>query len=120
MNPAASYILGQEEPYRSILLELQAVIEWSLPEAELRFKYRIPFYYLENKPFCYLNQSRDYVDLGFWHSAYLTRHLDKMYSKGRKVVRSLRYKTLDEIDRQVLHEVLEEAASFAGKSFLRN
>ena len=119
MNPAASYILNQESPYREILLELQAVIERSLPEAEMRFSYRIPFYYLQGKPFCYLNQSGNYVDLGFWHSAYLTRHLDKMYSKNRKVVRSLRYHKLGDIDRLVLFEVLEEAASFAGKSFFK-
>ena len=119
MNPAAVYILGQNEPFRGMLLELQAVIERSVPEAELRFKYRIPFYYLQGKPFCYLNQSGNYVDLGFWHSAHLTRHLDKMYTRGRKVVKSLRYYQPGDIDRKVLFEVLEDAASQVGKSFFK-
>ena len=119
MNPAEAYILDRDEPFRSILLELQALIALTIPEAELRYKYRIPYFYLKGKPFCYLNQSGDYVDLGFWHSAYLTKHLDKMHSEGRKVIRSLRYKSLGEIDQHLLSEVLEEAASFAGRSFYK-
>jgi hypothetical protein len=117
MNPAESYILDQDEPYRSILLQLQGLIEQIVPEVELLYKYRIPFYYLGGKPFCYLNQARDYVDVGFWHAAYLTRHLDKMEQKGRKIMRSLRYRHSEEIDVKVLSEVLLEASSFVGKSF---
>lgn len=117
MNPAESYILEQPEPYRTILLHLQVVIESVVPGVELKFKYRIPFYYLEGKPFCYLNQSKDYVDLGFWSSAHLTIHLEHMYTKGRKIVRSLRYKSMDEIDETVLTEVLQDAYSVRGKGF---
>lgn len=117
MNPAETYILQQDEPYRSILLQLQTLIEQTVPQAELLFKYRIPFYYLGGKPFCYLNQARDYVDVGFWHSAYLTRHVDKMEQKGRKIMRSLRYRKSEEIDVKVLSEVLIEASSFVGKSY---
>ena len=117
MNPAEAYILEQPEPYKSILLHLQVVIEATVPQVELRYKYRIPFYYLEGKPFCYLNHSRDYVDLGFWSSAHLTLHLEHMYTKGRKVMRSLRYKTLEDIDETILTDVLQDAYSVKGKGF---
>lgn len=119
MNPAESYILEQDEPYRSILLQLQTLIEQIVPDAELRYKYRIPFYYLRDKPFCYLNQTRDYVDVGFWHAAYLTKHLEKMEQKGRKVMRSLRYRSSEEIDGVVFSEVLLEASSFNGKPYFK-
>ena len=119
MNPAENYILEREEPYRGILLQLQATIRNTVPAAELRFSYRIPFFYLEGKPFCYLNQTGDYVDVGFWHSAYLTRHLDKMVTEGRKVMRSLRYRSEAEIDYELLREVLQEASGFAGKPYLK-
>ena len=68
MNPAENYILNQPEPYRSILFHLQVVIESTLPEVELLYKYKIPFYYINKKPFCYLNAShkKQFVDLGFW------------------------------------------------------
>ena len=117
MNPAESYILDQPEPYRGILLHLQLVIESVVPAAELRYKYRIPFYYLEGKPFCYLNQSKDYVDLGFWSSAHLSAHLEHMVTAGRKVMRSLRYKSLEEIDEAILIAVLQDAYSVREKGF---
>ncbi|MDX1315846.1 MAG: DUF1801 domain-containing protein [Eudoraea sp.] len=117
MNPAESYILDQPEPYRGILLHLQLLIESVVPAVELRYKYRIPFYYLEGKPFCYLNQSGNYVDLGFWSAAHLSVHLEHMVTAGRKVMRSLRYTSLDEIDETVLKDVLQDAYSVRGKGF---
>ena len=61
MKPAEEYILSQPEPFRSILLHIQILIETSFPEVELQFKWKIPFYYLDNKPFCYLNPSKKKV-----------------------------------------------------------
>jgi hypothetical protein len=92
------------------MLALQLIIESEVPTAELKFKYRIPFYYHDNgKPFCYLNQSKDYVDLGFWHAAHLSLHPDKLISKNRKHMRSLRYFSIDDIDQEVLIDLLREA-----------
>jgi len=39
MNPAEDYILNNPDPYRSILLHLQVVIEKIIPEAALKYKY---------------------------------------------------------------------------------
>lgn len=52
MNPAEHYILEQQEPYRSMLLHIQSVVEHTIPKVELKYKYKIPFYYINNKPFC--------------------------------------------------------------------
>lgn len=109
MNPAEAYILGKEEPFRSILIQLQAVIEGLVPGICLRYKYRIPFYYLNEKPFCYLNQSGDYVDLGLVRGNQLTRYTDHMVTADRKQVTSLRYFKTEEIDYEILKEVLGEA-----------
>lgn len=117
MNPAEEYMLKQPQPFRDMLLYLRLVIEQQLPDVELKYKYRIPFFYLDGKPFCYLNQAGDYVDVGFWHSRHLSLHLEKMYTKGRKVMRSLRYRSQDEIDHQVLVEVLADAYSVSGRGF---
>jgi hypothetical protein len=117
MNPAEDYILKQQEPYRGMLLHLQAFIERTIPELDLKYKYRIPFYYIDGKPFCYLNQSKDYVDIGFWHAAHLTVHLDKMTTAGRKMMKSLRYTSLDKIDNEILIDVLNDAYSVKDKKF---
>ncbi|WP_297694783.1 DUF1801 domain-containing protein [uncultured Eudoraea sp.] len=117
MNPAENYILSQPEPYRSILLHLQSAIEQTVPEVDLKYKYKIPFYYLHGKPFCYLNQSKNYVDLGFWKAAHLTVHLEHMTAAGRKMMRSLRYTSLEEIDHAILVEVLKDAYSIKDVKF---
>ncbi|MBT8179775.1 MAG: DUF1801 domain-containing protein [Eudoraea sp.] len=117
MNPAEAYILNQPEPFKSMLLHLQLVIEATIPHIELKYKYRIPFYYLEGKPFCYLNQSKNYVDLGFWSAAHLTVHLEHMTTAGRKIMRSLRYRSPEEIDEGILIDILQNAYEVRGKGF---
>ena len=117
MNPAENYILHQVEPYRSILLHLQIVVENNVPDLELKYRYKIPFYYLEDRPFCYLNQSKDYVDLGFWNAAYLTVNLEFMTTAKRKIMKSLRYRNLKEIDDKILVETLQGAYSVKDKNF---
>lgn len=119
MNPAEEYILQQVEPFRSILLHVQAVIEHTIMGIDLKFKYRIPFYYIDGRPFCYLNQSKDYVDLGFWNAAHLTVHTELMVTAGRKVMRSLRYRNLEEIDDSVLVEVLRDAYDLRNRKFYK-
>ena len=117
MNPAEAYIVNQQEPFRGILLHLQVVIETTVPEVYLKYKYQIPFYDIKGKPFCYLNQSKDYVDVGFWHANHLTVHLDKMTTAGRKMMRSLRYRSLAEINEGILIDVLKDAYSVRDKKF---
>lgn len=120
MKPAEYYILQAKEPYKSILLQVQLIIEHSVPDAELVFKWKIPCFYLNKSPLCYLNQSKDYVDVGFWHSAYLSDYHHLMVSEKRKVVKSLRYRSVEEIDAEVLMSVLQEARKFVGKPFLKD
>ncbi len=117
MNPAENYILEQPEPYRSMLLHLQSVIERTIPEADLKYRYKIPFYYIKGRPYCYLNQARDYVDLGFWNAAHLTVHLEQMTTAGRKMMRSLRYRSLEEINDGILVAVLNDAYKVKDKRF---
>ena len=119
MNPAEDYILNQIEPQRGILLHLRTIIEFVVPEVDMKFKWGIPCFYAGKRPICYLNVSpkKKYVDIAFWNSAHLTLHTDKMVTENRKVVKSLRYFTLEEIDDKILVEVLQEAYSLKHKGF---
>ena len=113
MNPAAEYILKQPEPYRSILLHLQMVIEQTIPSLELKYKWKIPFYYYKGKPFCYFNAShkKQYVDVGLVKGKLIKVHTEYLVGEKRKKMVSLRYKSMGEVGNQVLIEVLEEAKS---------
>jgi len=109
MNPAENYILNQPESYRSILLHLQVIIEQTIPALNLKYKYKIPFYYINNKPFCYLNVTKGYVDVGFWKGNQIQIHHDQLVTENRKMMVSLRYWKLQDINDSVLIDVLEEA-----------
>ncbi|MDY7394727.1 DUF1801 domain-containing protein [Aureibaculum sp. 2210JD6-5] len=121
MNPAENYILNQPEPYRSILLHLQVIIENTIKDVDLKYKYRIPFYYINGRPFCYLNvnQKERFVDLGFWNAAHLTVNLEYMTTAKRKMMKSLRYKSLKEINEKILIEILKDAYAVKDKKFYK-
>ena len=121
MKPAEEYIINQPEPYRSILLHIQVVIENTLPEVELKYKWRIPCYYIGKIPICYLNASHkhQFVDVGIWHSAHLTKFDEYLVSENRKVVKSLRYKILEEIDDAIFSEILKEILNYKLEGFYK-
>mgnify|MGYP003667320036 FL=1 len=121
MKPAEVYILNQPEPYRSILLHLQMMIESTLPQVELKYKWNIPCFYIGKSPICYLNAShkKQFVDIAFWNSTHLTKLLNVLISEKRKVVRSLRYATLEEIDNNILTDVLKDAYSVRQNGFYK-
>jgi len=117
MKPAENYILQQPEPFRSMLMHLQILIESRIPKIELKYKWKVPYYYYNNTPFCYLNVTKGYVDVGFWASAHLSECTHFMITDGRKIVQSLRYFSLNEINEEILFLVLEEAKKVSYKGF---
>lgn len=107
MHPAEHYILNQRFPYKTILLQLQSVIKSVVPQAELFYKWKIPFYYYQDKPLCFLNQSKNYVDFGFWHHEQMDQYTEFFVSTNRKTVRSLRYQSIEDINDEILIYVLQ-------------
>lgn len=111
MKPADEYILKQAPQLQEIILFLCAVVEQTVPDAELLFKWKLPFYYYQNKPFCYINTltKQQAVDLCFYNGYKISVHQNLMISENRKMVTSLRYNDLIAIDVMVLKEVLLQA-----------
>ena len=121
MNPAEEYIYNQPEPYRSILMHVQVIIAHTIPEVELKYKWRIPCFYVGKRPICYLNAShkKEFVDVAFWQSTYITKYTEHLVSEKRKVVKSLRYKTLEDINDTVLIAILKEVNAFKTEGFYK-
>jgi len=114
MKPTEEYILKQPEFYQSILLHIISVVERVVPKATLEYKYGIPYFYLNKKPFCYLapNHKKQFVDLGFAKGFQLKKNQEYLVSENRNTVKSLRYFDLKSIDNKILEEVLLEASIF--------
>lgn len=93
MKPAEEYILNQPEHYRSIIFNLQIIIENQIPDLELLYKWKIPFYYYKGKPFCFLNVShkKKFVDLGIVKGFEIKIHKEHLISENRSIMKSLRY-----------------------------
>ena len=118
MKLAEEYIFNQPEPFKSILFQLQIIIENTLPEVVLLCKWRVPFYYIDKSPICYLNVTKGYVDVVFWGAQYFTEHLEKLESDKRKYVKSLRYRSIEDIDQQVLECLLKQADRYKNERFI--
>ncbi len=120
MNPAEAYILKQPEPFKSIFIHLQVLVEHTLPEAELLYKWRIPCYYIGKRPICYLNQSKDYVDVGIWYATHLSKKWDSyLITENRNVVKSLRYKSSNAINDTVFIAILKEVECLKDDRFYK-
>ena len=112
MNPAEASILNRPEPFRRILLQLQLIVNQSIPEAVLLFKWKIPYFYLNGKcPLVYMHTTKEYVDLGFARGFQLSQHQEKLISKGRNTVKSLRFYAEADIGEKVIADLLLEAKS---------
>jgi hypothetical protein len=112
LKPTELYILNQPEKYRNMLLHIVAVVEHALPEATLEYKWKIPYFYYKKKPLCYLNASHkhQFVDVGFAKGFQLQNNLEHLIvGNGRNTIKSLRYKSLEEIDNTILTSVIQEA-----------
>lgn len=111
MKPTQEYIFRQPEKYQVIILHIIDVVERIIPEAELLFKYGIPYFYYKKKPFCYLapNHKKEFVDVGFARGFQLKQNQEFLISENRNTVKSLRYFSIEEIDNKILEKVIEEA-----------
>ena len=103
-----------------MLLQVQLLIETTVPGVTMVYKWRLPFFYVGKSPICYLNVTKGYLDIGFWTAKLYTKHQELLISENRKQVRSLRYRSLEDIDSEVLVEVLEQAYHFRRDGFLFN
>jgi hypothetical protein len=113
MKPAEEYIINQPEFYKEILLNLQVIIENSMPELELLYKWRVPYYYLNGKPFCFMNACHKgkFVDVAFNKGYQLQENLEFLIGEKRNTFKSLRYFNLEEINNKSLISVMKEAKS---------
>jgi hypothetical protein len=113
MNPLEQYFLKQKEPLQSVLLYLRQVIMETLPEVEEKYKYKIPFYYYHGKSLCYLNilKNTNYVDLAFVNGFKLSNKQGVLKAgRSRKMVKSIAYYNLENVDVKLLREILIEAS----------
>ncbi len=119
MRPTEQYFLNQKEPYQSIMLYVRSVIFKTLPKIDERYSYKIPFYYHNKKPLCYLNvlKNTNHVDIAFVQGFLLENTFPQLKDhNNRKQVRSLQVKRIDCFNEQNFSQILKEASVLLDKS----
>ncbi len=108
MNEVETYILEKEGSQKEMLLYFHFLfVERFGLQPKIRFK--IPMYY-KNKWLTYLNPNKKGgVELSFINGFKLSNRQNLLESKGRKMVRSITFECLEEIQERLICEILEEA-----------
>jgi hypothetical protein len=69
----------------------------------------LPIFYAKDCPICYFNVTKGYFDLCFWVRPAWEVHLDHLISENRKYVKSLRYRSHEDMDMNIIAQCLQEA-----------
>ena len=117
MNPAQDYILKSPEPFKGIMLQLDALILQHFPEMVLLYKWHLPFYYYHNKMCCFFNVRKSYLDLGIPYAAFLTDFQEFLIDgEKRKMLRSLRFYEESDINSTLIVAILEAQIKYVNKN----
>ena len=109
MNPKVEiFITEQKEDIQEILWTLRSEIINLSSNIEERFTYGIPFYYY-HKPLCYLNSTKDGVNVGFYYGTELIERKGFLEHFGRKQIKLIPISNFSKFNFQLFHEILHEA-----------
>lgn len=107
MSVAEEFISDQPNQLKTILKKLHNLIISSSPYIEYRLVYGIPFYYGKKRIF-YINPQKQSVDLGFCEG-YLLSENPVLKTKNRKQVKTIGFKSIDEIQEDIVLPIIHEA-----------
>ena len=108
MNRVDQYIANLPSELHAVAQHLRKLI-LSTIEVEERLSYTVPFYY-DRSRVCYLNYRKDagVIDLGFCRGHEM-QDIGLLEVKGRKEVRTIEFKSINDIDEDSIKELLLEA-----------
>ena len=108
INVIDNFFLQLEEPDKGCFLALREIIKsWDSDITEL-WRYKLPFYYYQNKPFCYLykKKSAKHPYIGLVRS--LNIEHPALYLGDRKKMKVLSVNPSEDIPIQTIYEIFEE------------
>lgn len=108
MNQVEEYILNAEPRKKDILLYFHLLLteEYQLRAA---IKYKVPMY-KGKRMVAYLNPiKRNEVELCFINAHLMDKPHGLLESKGRKMVKSIEFKTLEEIPEEAIRQIINDA-----------
>lgn len=108
MNPIDDFIATLEPNLQELANILRHYILASSPDIKEKIAYGIPFFF-QTKNICYINPTKEGLDLAFVKGHMLNSCADPFELKGRKNVKSIYLQSSTELDFEILDQVLQEA-----------
>ena len=102
-----NYIAESNEEQAIILSELRNLIFTIFPKVQEDWKWSRPVY-LYPKMFCYLQKNKQHINIGFMNIDQITDQEKRLEGTG-KTTRHLKIFTLEDIDRDYITQILQEA-----------
>ncbi len=108
MKTVEDFIMRHEGNQKEVMLYFHTLLN-SFPTVSSAIKYNIPFYD-QNTWVCYLNPLKNgKVALCFLRGYELSNEQGLLENKGRKQVMSVDFGTVDEIPKNTIREIINEA-----------
>lgn len=99
----------QEEPLKSCFLALRTIISGAHPALTEEWKYKLPFFYLNKKMFCYLWKDKVTLDAYVSFAVGFRMNHPALESGDRKRFKIYRINPMEDIDINELNEILSQA-----------
>ncbi len=108
INHIDHFFLAKEEPQKSCFLALRSIIlNWDVQISE-HWKYKLPFYYYQGKPFCYLWRDKKSFEpyIGLVRSGNIAH--PNLFLGNRKKMKIMRIDPNLDIPVDTMYEIFEE------------
>ena len=100
------------EPNKGCFLAIRKIMLDYSDEIDERWKYKLPFFYFQNKPFCYIwkDKKTTFPYVTFVRSVNINR--PELELGSRKQMKALTINPNEDIDVKLLHEIMSQSLTF--------
>jgi hypothetical protein len=109
--PDDRYFAEQSPDKRALLEKLRALVNKTVPDADVSIKWGVPFYQRNGKNVCALASFKDYVGINFFASPSALADPQKKLEGSGKINRMLKVRTAADIDNASITRWLKAAAA---------
>lgn len=99
------YILSKDEETKQLIFLLRDIILSTSTEITERLSFNCPFYHY-NGMLCYISIEKKVVYVGFCRGVLLKEKYPVLEIKNRKLIASISYKSMDEVDVDIIQNIL--------------
>ncbi len=103
-----NYILSQDELSRQLIFLLRDIILSTTPEITERLSFNCPFYHYKGM-LCYISIEKKTVYICFCRGVLLKEKYPILKIKNRKLIASISYKNMEEVDVDLIQNILKDS-----------